>query len=220
VRSIGTFDSSWNEILDPHRQLITNLLDELDSSSDPGYFPPSDLIFRSLSVPRDRVRAIIIGQDPYPTKDMAEGLAFSIPSSVPASKMPASLRNIYAEYQNDLRFPAPSNGHLGEWVVNGVLLLNRILTVAPSAPLSHKGKGWEIVTDSILRSLVSQEIPVIAWGKEGERAAQRIGFTHILSSAHPSPLSAYRGFFGSRPFSKVNEILALQGKDRINWRLK
>jgi uracil-DNA glycosylase len=219
VTLLGGFDSSWNEIIDPHREWITDLLDKLEDSSDVGYLPSRELIFKALSVARNDVRAIILGQDPYHTKGMAEGLAFSVPRSLPMNKIPASLKNIFTEYQKDLGFTAPTTGHLGQWLDNGVLLLNGILTVAPGWPLSHKGKGWERVTDSILESLIDRKLPVIAWGKPAEQKAVRIGFKAVLASPHPSPLSAYRGFFGSQPFSRVNEILAMNGQAPIDWKL-
>ena len=209
-------DDSWNEVLKPHAKSISAILESLSSSE---FFPEQELIFKSLSLPRESVRAIIIGQDPYPSPGMAEGLAFSVPPSIPMKKLPPSLRNIFAEYESDLGFPSPTTGHLGNWVDNGVLLLNRILTVAPGAPLAHKGKGWELITDSILRSLIARAIPVIAWGKPAERTARELNFKHVLASPHPSPLSAYRGFFGSQPFSKANEILKKEKMEPINWKL-
>lgn len=216
---MGGFDSSWNDIIDPYRQWIAELLGTLEASSDAGYFPSRDAIFRALTIARNEVRVVILGQDPYPTEGMAEGLAFSVPRSLPIKKIPASLKNIFTEYQQDLGYTAPTTGHLGRWVDNGVLLLNRILTVAPGSPLSHKGKGWEEVTDSILESLVDKNVPIIAWGKPAEHTAVRIGFERILASPHPSPLSSYRGFFGSKPFSRVNEILVMDGHAPIDWKL-
>ena len=209
-------DNSWNEVIKPHSDRISAILETLSRAE---FFPKQELIFKSLSLPRESVRVIIIGQDPYPSPGMAEGLAFSVPSAIPIKKLPPSLRNIFAEYESDLGFPPPTTGHLGNWVDNGVLLLNRILTVAPGAPLAHKGKGWEVITDSILRSLVPLDIPVIAWGKSAEQTARELGFKHVLGSPHPSPLSAYRGFFGSQPFSKVNEILKKERMEPIDWRL-
>jgi uracil-DNA glycosylase len=209
-------DNSWNEVLKPHLERISKILENLTGSE---FFPAQEMIFRSLNLPRDSVKAIIIGQDPYPSPGIAEGVAFSVPPNIPIKKFPPSLRNIFTEYVSDLGFPYPTTGHLGQWSDNGVLLLNRILTVAPDAPLSHKGKGWEAITDSILDSLVPENIPVIAWGKPAESAARNLGFKQIVASPHPSPLSAYRGFFGSRPFTKINEILTLQDRAPINWRL-
>ena len=211
-------DSSWESILAPHRLLIQALLDRADSEES---LPSRESIFRALELPRGQVRAIILGQDPYPTPGMAEGLAFSVPPSV--SKLPASLRNILIEYGDDLSLPTPQSGHLGNWVSSGVLLLNRILTVRPGAPLSHQGLGWERVTDEILLALAKEAkpIPIICWGNYAQTAASRAGFSEeaIFASPHPSPLSAYRGFFGSKPFSSVNKYLVQAGLASINWKL-
>lgn len=210
-------DKSWKDVLKPHSERISAILKNLSGSE---FFPAPDLIFRSLSLPRESVKTIIIGQDPYPSPGMAEGFAFSVPPTIPVKILPPSLRNIFSEYESDLGFAPPSTGHLGEWVENGVLLLNRILTVAPGKPLSHKGKGWEKVTDAILTSLVPHNLPVIAWGKPAENAVRQLGFDYVIAAPHPSPLSAYRGFFDSRPFSKVNEALLRQSKEPVNWLLK
>jgi uracil-DNA glycosylase len=213
-------DKSWDAVLQPLTSELHNLLVELESSPTDEFLPSKENIFRALNLPRDQVKTIIIGQDPYPNPEMAEGLAFSVPPSIAMTKLPPSLRNIFTEYQNDLGYPQPTSGHLGAWVENGVLLLNRILTVTPGKPFSHKGKGWQKVTDAILASLVPQNLPVIAWGKPAENAVRQLGFQNVIASPHPSPLSAYRGFFGSRPFSKVNEMLKRQSKETVNWLLK
>jgi uracil-DNA glycosylase len=213
-------DKSWDAVLQPLTSELHNLLVELESSPTDEFLPSKESIFRALDLPRDQVKTIIIGQDPYPNREMAEGLAFSVPSSIALTKLPPSLRNIFTEYQSDLGYPQPSSGHLGEWVENGVLLLNRVLTVTPGKPFSHKGRGWQKVTDAILASLVPQNLPVIAWGKPAENAVRQLGFQNVIASPHPSPLSAYRGFFGSRPFSKVNEMLKRQSKEPVNWLLK
>ena len=212
-------DSSWSSVLEPHADQISVLLNELEGDLSNQYLPLREHIFRALNLPRDKVKTIIIGQDPYPTLGMAEGLAFSVPGTIAIGKIPPSLRNIFTEYRSDLGYGQPTTGHLGGWVESGVLLLNRILTVSPGKPLSHKGKGWEEITDSILRSLVERDLPVIAWGKPAENAALRLGFCQIVASPHPSPLSAYRGFFGSQPFSRVNQILLSQQREPIDWHL-
>ena len=133
----------------------------------------------------------------------------------------SSLKNIFREYSSDLSHPTPSHGHLGAWVDQGVLLLNRVLTVLPGAPLSHSKLGWEAVTDSILQVLSQKKVPIICWGKPAQEAAIEAGFSaeSIFASPHPSPLSAYRGFFGSRPFTRVNEYLIRCQQSPIDWKL-
>jgi len=209
---------SWEPVLAPHRALIDSLLSQIATQE---CFPERNQIFRALELPMEKVRVIILGQDPYPTPGMAEGLAFSIPEN--AEKIPPSLHNIFTEYVSDLNLPRPRTGHLGKWVDAGVLLLNRILTVTPGAPLSHQGLGWERVTDSLMEicAASSPSIPIICWGKAAQVAAEKNGFRQsaIFASPHPSPLSAYRGFFGSRPFSSVNDYLMKAGLDPIDWRL-
>lgn len=196
--------------------MIVEILNKISLDNS---FPAPQQIFRALSLPRKNVKAVILGQDPYPTPGMAEGLAFSVPAEF--TKLPPSLKNIFREYSDDLSLPAPSTGHLIGWVNSGALLLNQILTVRAGAPLSHQGIGWELITDAILRNLATTSIPIICWGAPAKSAAQKNGFTHerILASPHPSPLSAYRGFFGSQPFTKVNAYLAEINSSPMDWRL-
>lgn len=210
--------NSWQNVLKPLRPQIDSLLRSL---SEQDFAPASDQIFRALELPIDDVRVIILGQDPYPTKGMAEGLAFSVPPDVAFNKLPPSLKNIFREYESDCGLPPPPHGHLGRWMESGVLLLNRILTVRIGAPLSHQGIGWESVTDLLLTELSHREIPIMAWGASAQRAALQTGFSagQTFAAPHPSPLSAYRGFFGSRPFSQVNHYLHENGKAPIDWRL-
>lgn len=209
-------ESSWQELLAPKKGEIDSLFATL---SNENFLPRRDLVFRALSQPISEIKVIILGQDPYPTPGMAEGLAFSTPPSI--SKLPPSLRNILREYSADLHMPMPSSGHLGNWVQSGVLLLNRILTVRPHAPLSHKGIGWEEVTDLILARLSKERVPIICWGAHAYRAAISNGFAHeeIFAAPHPSPLSAHRGFLGSRPFSLVNAYLDGVGREMVDWSL-
>lgn len=209
-------DKSWLPILEPHSKLLETIFEKL---SNQDFFPQEDLIFRALTLPLEDVKVVILGQDPYPTPGMAEGLAFSVPASV--LKLPPSLVNIFQEYQSDLNLKPPSSGHLGSWASNGVLLLNRYLTVRPRTPLSHKGLGWEPVTKEILRACAARKTPVICWGKDALIAATKSGFAAnmIFASPHPSPLSAYRGFFGSRPFSQVNKYLERMNREGVDWRL-
>ena len=209
--------SSWQELLATKSVQIDALLAAI---SEQEFLPQRDEIFRAFSQPISEIKVIILGQDPYPTPGMAEGLAFSVPAT--QTKLPPSLKNIFREYSTDLQLPMPSSGHLGRWVESGVLLLNRILTVRPHAPLSHKGIGWEDVTDVILTHFSQNAVPIIAWGALAQSAAIANGFGNesIFAAPHPSPLSAHRGFFGSKPFSSVNKYLKETGRETINWRLE
>ncbi|KUP03975.1 uracil-DNA glycosylase [Bacillus coahuilensis p1.1.43] len=174
-----------------------------------------------LLTPYHQVKAVIIGQDPYHGAGQAEGLSFSVRDGV---KIPPSLRNIFKELREDMGFAPPRNGSLVKWAKEGVLLLNTVLTVREGQAHSHKGKGWEILTDHVIGHLNSRDehIVFILWGKPAEKKATLIDETkHTIStSPHPSPLSARRGFFGSRPFSKVNEALQKHGQHPIDWRLE
>ena len=160
-----------------------------------------------------------MGQDPYPTPGHAVGLSFCVDSSV--HPLPRSLSNIFQEYSADLGYPTPATGDLTPWSAAGVLLLNRVLTVRPGAPASHRGKGWEKITECAIDALVAREAPLVAilWGRDAQTLTPRLGSTPIIASAHPSPLSASRGFFGSRPFSRANEKLIAQGATPVEWRL-
>lgn len=211
-----TWHASWDHVLAPCKGAISNILDIISHEE---FLPKPEMIFAALKIPFHEIKVVIIGQDPYPSPGMAEGLAFSVPSTL--KKLPPSLINIFREYQSDLGYPEPLNGHLGPWAERGVLLLNRYLTVKPGAPLSHKNVGWEQVTDLVLARCAVNNVPIICWGSAALHAAEKARFTEssIFPSPHPSPLSAYRGFFGSRPFSQVNRYLEQQGKELVNWRL-
>jgi uracil-DNA glycosylase len=164
---------------------------------------------------------LIVGQDPYPTPGHAVGLSFSVAPEV--RPLPRSLANIFQEYTSDLGHPQPSSGDLTPWAQRGVLLLNRVLTVRPSNPASHRGKGWEAVTECAIRALTQRSRPLVAilWGRDAStlRPILAQGNCVAIESPHPSPLSASRGFFGSRPFSRANELLTEMGADAIDWRL-
>jgi uracil-DNA glycosylase len=162
---------------------------------------------------------LIVGQDPYPTPGHAVGLSFSVAPDV--QPVPRSLVNIFQELQTDLGLPRPSTGDLSPWADQGVLLLNRVLTVRPGKPASHRGKGWETVTAQAISALVSRGGPLVAilWGRDARNLGPHLGGIPTVESAHPSPLSAHSGFFGSRPFSRANELLAQQGAAPIDWRL-
>lgn len=211
-----SIDSSWEPILTSHSEVLEKIVEKI---SEEDFYPAPEKVFRALALPRNRVKVIILGQDPYPTAGMAEGIAFSVPEVT--KRVPASLKNIFREYSDDLSLPAPSSGNLMNWVDSGALLLNRVLTVRAGKPLSHQGIGWEIITDSILEELANANTPIICWGAPAKSAALKNGFTtdSIFASPHPSPLSAYRGFFGSKPFSRVNSYLMKQGKTPMDWQL-
>jgi uracil-DNA glycosylase len=183
--------------------------------------PPAREIFAALKLtPYRRVNVLILGQDPYPTPGHAHGLAFSVR---PGVKPPASLRNIFTELEADVGFRTPSNGYLAPWAEQGVLLLNAVLTVRAGEPNSHRGIGWERFTDEIIRRVAARRSRVVfvLWGAYAQKKAPLIdGARHaIVTGAHPSPLSARRGFFGSRPFSRINALLEEAGKRPVEWQL-
>jgi len=184
-----------------------------------GYLPAGEHILRAFTRPLSQVKVLIVGQDPYPTPGHAVGLSFSVaPSTRP---IPRSLNNIYREYQSDLGFAGPTTGDLTPWFDQGVLLLNRVLTVQPGESGSHRGKGWEAVTEQAIKALVNRGGPLVAvlWGRDAQTLTSSLGAVTCISSVHPSPLSADRGFFGSRPFSRVNESLLAQGGQPVDWQL-
>jgi uracil-DNA glycosylase len=173
------------------------------------YLPAGPRILRAFTQPFDQVRVLIVGQDPYPTPGHAVGLSFSVEADV--RPVPRSLSNIFREYSDDLGLPTPSTGDLSPWAERGVLLLNRVLTVEPGRPGSHRGKGWEEVTEQAIRALVARPArPLVAilWGRDARTLRPMLTDVPCIESAHPSPMSADRGFFGSRPFSRANQLLA------------
>jgi uracil-DNA glycosylase len=167
----------------------------------------------------DAVRVLIVGQDPYPTPGHPVGLSFSVAPDV--RPLPKSLENIFTEFTDDLGLPRPTTGDLSPWAARGVLLLNRVLTVQPGAPASHRGKGWEQVTEAAIKALAARGGPLVAvlWGRDAQGLASMLGDVPQIASAHPSPLSASRGFFGSCPFSRVNAELVAQGGGPVDWQL-
>jgi uracil-DNA glycosylase len=184
-----------------------------------GYLPAGDAILRAFARPLADVRVLIVGQDPYPTPGHPMGLSFSVQAHV--RPVPRSLANIMTELVADVGVRPPSTGDLAPWADQGVMLLNRVLSVRPGAPASHRGKGWEAVTDRAIAALVERGGPLVAvlWGRDAQTLTAALGSTPIVASVHPSPLSANRGFFGSRPFSRVNELLVAQGADPVDWSL-
>ena len=185
------------------------------------YLPAGPNVLRAFTFPFNQVRVLIVGQDPYPTPGHAVGLSFSVAADV--RPLPRSLENIFSEYGKDLGYPPPATGDLTPWAERGVMLLNRVLTVRPGNPASHRGKGWEAVTECAIRALVARERPLVAvlWGRDASTLKPMLDGSGCVAieSPHPSPLSASRGFFGSRPFSRANELLEEMGADPIDWRL-
>jgi uracil-DNA glycosylase len=211
----------WAEALQPVAVTITAMGTFLRAELAAGrpYLPAGKHVLRAFSRPLSQVRILIVGQDPYPTAGHPMGLSFSVASHV--RPIPRSLQNIYAELQADLGIsPAPS-GDLTPWFQQGVLLLNRVLTVQPGRPGSHRGKGWEQVTQRAMEALVARGGPLVAilWGRDAQSLIPMLGPVPYVASAHPSPLSAAAGFFGSRPFSRANELLTRAGGEPVNWEL-
>jgi len=211
----------WAEALRPVDGKITELGAFLRSEVAAGrsYLPAGDNILRAFRQPMADVRVLIVGQDPYPTPGHPVGLSFSVAPSV--ARLPGSLVNIFTEYSADLGYPTPSTGDLSPWSERGVMLLNRVLTVQPGKPASHRGKGWEQVTEQAIRALAGRGGPLVAilWGNDARNLAPLLGSTPSIQSAHPSPLSARSGFFGSRPFSRADQLLQQLGGQPVDWKL-
>ncbi len=183
------------------------------------YLPAGERVLRAFTQPFADVRVLVVGQDPYPTPGHPIGFAFAVERHV--RPIPRSLANIYQELRGDLGIETPEHGDLTSWTEHGVLLLNRVLTVAPNASGSHRGKGWEAVTEQAIRALVDRATPLVAilWGRDAQTLQPMLGSVPAIRSAHPSPLSASNGFFGSRPFSRSNALLVEQGAGPVDWRL-
>lgn len=217
----GQLDPGWAEALDPVAPLVAELGDRLraETAAGRGYLPAGANVLRAFSRPLADVKVLIVGQDPYPTPGHPIGLSFAVDREV--RPLPRSLGNIYRELESDLGIPPAAHGDLSSWSDQGVLLLNRVLTVRPGAPASHRGWGWEKVTELAIRALVARDAPLVAvlWGRDAEGLRPMLGDTPVISSAHPSPLSASRGFFGSRPFSRANALLLEQGAEPVDWRV-
>jgi len=214
-------DAGWARALEPVADDVARMGDFLraEVAAGRGYLPAGDDVLRSMTRPFDEVRVLVVGQDPYPTPGHAMGLSFSVRPDV--RPIPRSLANIFRELVDDVGVAVPSSGDLSSWADRGVLLLNRVLTVSPGKPGSHRGKGWETVTEQAIRALVARDRPLVAilWGRDAQSLAPMLGATPIVASVHPSPLSASGGFFGSKPFSRVNTLLAAAGADPVDWSL-
>lgn len=220
-------ESGWAEALAPVEPEVHRMGDFLRAELAAGrpYLPASRNILRAFTIPFDSIRVLIVGQDPYPTPGHPVGLSFSVAPDV--RPLPKSLINIYRELGDDLGVPAPANGDLTPWTERGVMLLNRCLTVGVGRPNSHQGKGWEAVTEAAIRALdarvdgqgAPRPLVAILWGRNAQSLEPLLTHAHIIKSPHPSPLSASRGFFGSKPFSRANEALASMGAEPVDWSL-
>jgi uracil-DNA glycosylase len=214
-------DPGWAAALTPVADRISAMGDFLRAELAAGrrYLPAGDKVLRAFQQPLSDVQVLIVGQDPYPTPGNPVGLSFSVAPDV--RRLPPSLINIFREYTADLGYPAPATGDLSPWSERGVLLLNRVLTVQPGKPGSHRGQGWEEVTDQAIRALAARQQPLVAilWGRDARSLAPLLGHVPLIESAHPSPNSADRGFFGSRPFSRANALLEQQGATPVDWKL-
>jgi uracil-DNA glycosylase len=219
LRSI--IDPGWADALEPVAGRIAAMGGFLRAEVAAGrrYLPAGDNVLRAFKQPFDSVRVLIVGQDPYPTPGNAVGLSFSVSPQV--RPLPGSLVNIFREYSDDLGYPTPATGDLVPWSERGVLLLNRVLTVAPGQPGSHRGKGWEEVTEQAIRALAARQEPMVAilWGRDARTLAPLLGDIPRIESAHPSPFSAASGFYGSHPFSRANQLLEQQGATPVDWKL-
>lgn len=212
----------WAAALAPVEDAITAMGTFLRGELAAGrqYLPAGPNVLRAFSRPLSEVKVLIVGQDPYPTPGHPVGLSFSVAPDV--SPIPRSLQNIYAELRDDLDIPPAATGDLTPWFDQGVLLLNRVLTVQPGQSGSHRGKGWEQVTQRAIEALVERGGPLVAvlWGRDAQSLVPMLGDVPHLASAHPSPLSARSGFFGSRPFSRANELLVAAGGTPVDWALE
>lgn len=217
-------ERGWARALEPVADQVALMGDFLraELAAGNGYLPAGQNVLRAFTFPLEKVRVLIVGQDPYPTPGHAVGLSFSVAPEV--HPLPRSLENIFKEYGTDLGHPPPSTGDLTPWAERGVMLLNRVLTVQPGIPASHRGKGWEAVTECAIRALVARRQPLVAvlWGRDASTLKPMLdgGDCVSIESPHPSPLSASRGFFGSRPFSRANELLEKMDAEPIEWRLR
>lgn len=217
----GLVAADWAEALAPVEDDIARMGTFLraEIAAGRGYLPAGEHVLRAFQRPLAGVKVLIVGQDPYPTPGHPVGLSFSVAPGV--RPLPPSLVNIFKELVDDLGVPVPSSGDLTAWADAGVLLLNRSLTVSPGLANSHRGKGWEPVTERAITVLASRGGPLAAvlWGRDAQTLKSALGPIPVVESPHPSPLSAHRGFFGSRPFSRVNQLLEEQGGVPVAWAL-
>jgi uracil-DNA glycosylase len=214
-------ESGWARALAPVAENVAVMGEFLRAELGAGrpYLPAGENVLRAFTQPFADVRVLIVGQDPYPTPGHPIGLSFAVERHV--RPIPRSLANIYRELRADLGIATPEHGDLTAWANHGVLLLNRCLTVRPGSPGSHRGKGWEAVTGQAIRALVARGTPLVAilWGKDAQTLRPMLGDVPSVASAHPSPMSADRGFLGSKAFSRTNELLTAQGAAPVDWSL-
>lgn len=220
-------ETGWADALAPVERVVHGLGERLRAEAAAGrsYLPAGDAVLRAFTQPLSAVRVLIVGQDPYPTPGHPIGLSFAVERHV--RPLPRSLTNIYRELRDDLGIEPAPHGDLSDWSEQGVLLLNRVLTVGAGEPASHHGWGWELVTETAIRALVDRRgddgarVPLVAilWGAQAQSLAPMLEVVPVIASPHPSPLSAHRGFFGSRPFSRANAALEAQGAAPIDWRI-
>ncbi|MEV8214581.1 uracil-DNA glycosylase [Leifsonia sp. NPDC077715] len=217
----GSMDAGWARALEPVADRIAAMGEFLRAEVAAGrpYLPAGENVLRAFRTPLADVRVLIVGQDPYPTPGHPIGLSFAVERHV--RPLPGSLRNIYKELRDDLGVTPPPDGDLSGWSSSGVMLLNRVLTVRPGEPASHRGKGWEEVTEHAIRSLVARGRPFVSilWGRDAATLKPLLDGNPVIESAHPSPLSASRGFFGSQPFSRANALLERAGEKPVDWTL-
>ncbi|MCO5323415.1 MAG: uracil-DNA glycosylase [Nocardioidaceae bacterium] len=217
----GLMAADWAQALAPVDATIAEMGDFLrgELAKGRGYLPEGTAIFNAFRQPLSGVRVLIVGQDPYPTPGHAMGLSFSVRPEV--RPLPRSLINVFTELMDDTGAPRPATGDLSTWADQGVMLLNRCLSVAPGQAGSHRGQGWEQVTDQAITALTARGGPMVAilWGRDAQSLKSRLGATPTIESAHPSPLSAHRGFFGSKPFTRANALLVSQGAQPVDWAL-
>lgn len=217
----GFVAADWAEALAPVEATLVSLARELEARRTSGerILPAPDNILRAFSRPLAGARVLVVGQDPYPTPGHSMGLSFSVLPQV--RPLPRSLKNIYLELHADTGVPTPVHGDLSAWAEQGVVLLNRVLTVGAGAAGSHRRLGWETVTDAAMAALAARGGPLVAilWGKDAQALAPALGAIPVIASAHPSPLSARHGFFGSRPFTRANELLVAAGGTPVDWAL-
>ena len=203
---------SWFPILEPLQDDIVSTFDLVGQGQ---YIPAIDRILAPLSTPIDEVKVVIVGQDPYPNAEYADGFAFSVQPEI--SPFPASLINIFKELESDLGTPLPTDGNLERWSRQGVLLINRTLTTIPGESHAHQRSGWMAITEVLIRQVASRGAVGVLWGGNAQQMSDYFDSSRVIKSAHPSPLSAYRGFFGSKPFSQCNAMLVESGNTEITW---
>ena len=211
---LAQIDRSWQPLFAEHQSELTKIQEVIT----PQRIAPSyENVLRVFTYPISHYRVVIVGQDPYPTPGYATGLAFSVSSEI--TKLPKSLKNVFTEYVSDTGFSYPVNGDLSIWANNGVALLNSSLTLNLDDKSEHLKIGWQRITAAALDVLASNGAVAILWGSHAQKMGSEFPDTHKIESVHPSPLSAYRGFFGSKPFTTCNQLLINSGQDPINWRL-